>query len=193
MLRVEERVDKFLMPFVSQLQLVLEVVEAVVDRCGGKHEDFGFHTCAYDFVHQAQVAVLTLVLVVLVRGYLASITEVVALINNHKVVVAPVHELQIDAVRHTFVAAQIGVEQHIIAKTVFSYGIILVVRAIGLPVVVQFLRTQHEDGFVSVLVILNNGKGGECFSKTYTIGKYAAVVAFQLIDDSECRVLLEII
>ena len=57
----------------------------------------------------------------------------------------------------------------------------------------QLLRAQDKNGLVSVLIILNDRKSGECLAETYGVGKDAAVESFQLIDDGECRITLEIV
>ena len=89
-LHVEFVVDQTLVTLVGQLQLVLQVIEAIVDWCGTQHQHLRTHTSPNHLVHQAQIAVFAWVLVILIRGHLATIAEVVALVNDNQVVVAPV-------------------------------------------------------------------------------------------------------
>ena len=63
---VEQRIHPLGVAFVGQLQLVFEVVEAVVDGSGREHQHFGFHSGTNHLVHQAQVTVLTWVVVIII-------------------------------------------------------------------------------------------------------------------------------
>ena len=84
-------------------------------------------------------------------------------------------------------------EQHIIAQAVFLKRIVPVVALVSVPVVVEFLRTEHKHRLVPVLVILNDTQSRECLSETDRVGKNTAVVCFKLIDDGKCRILLEVV
>ncbi len=69
--------------------LVLEVRQAVVDRRGGEHEDAGLHALLDDAPHEAVVAGLAAI----VRRLVA---EVVGLVDDDEVVVAPVDMGKVD-------------------------------------------------------------------------------------------------
>ena len=103
-------VDERLLALVSELQLVLQVVEAVVDRSSRKHEHLRFHSSANHLVHQTQVAVFTRVLIVLVGGYLATVAEIVALVDDNQIIIAPIQQRKVDTVAHALVAREVGVE-----------------------------------------------------------------------------------
>ena len=81
--------------FVSEGKLIAQVVEAVVDGCGRQHKHFGFDSGADNFIHQLEIAVLSRIFVVLVGGDFAAVTEIVALIYNHKVIIAPVYVFEV--------------------------------------------------------------------------------------------------
>ena len=66
---------------------LLQVVEAVVDRRGRQHQHLGLHALADDLAHQPLVAGLLLLGVVVVA-------EVVRLVDDDQVVVAPVDPVQ---------------------------------------------------------------------------------------------------
>ena len=95
---IEEIVHTTDITFVSQLELVLEVIETVVDRRGRKHQDLGLDTGTDHLVHQAEVTVLTRVFVIIPPGKLAAVAEVVGFVDDHEVKVAPVDFVERDAV-----------------------------------------------------------------------------------------------
>ena len=132
----QQLVKSFGFPFVCQLQLVLEVVETVVDGCGREHQHLGLHARAYDLVHQSQVAVVAWILTILVGRHLAAIAEVVALVNHHKVIVAPVDTFQVEVVALPVVATEVGMIKHIIIQTILGQRVVGVVLPIGVPVLV---------------------------------------------------------
>ena len=111
-------IDEFLPALVSQLQLIFQVVEAIVDRGSREHQDFGPHAGADDLVHQSQVAVLAWVLVLLVRSYLPAVAEVMTLVNDDEIIVAPVQQREVKAVALALLTAEVGVEEHIVAQAV---------------------------------------------------------------------------
>ena len=75
---------------IRQRQLVAQVIKAVVDRRGGKHQHTGARTGADDLVHQLGVAVGLAVVV-----HIAAVAEVVAFVDHSKVVGCPVQLAQI--------------------------------------------------------------------------------------------------
>ena len=83
-------------------------------------------------------------------------------------------------------------EQYIIAQTVACNWVVLVVGTKRLPVVVQLLWAKYEHALIAVLVILNNSKGCERLTKTYTVGKDATVVFFKLVYDGQGCISLEV-
>src|SRR5438445_789220 len=61
------------------------------------------------------------------------------------------------------------------------------------PVVGQLLGTEHKDGTIAKLVILDDGQSGECLPQADAVGKDAAVVRFQLVDDARGSITLEVV
>ena len=99
------------MTFIGQLQLVLQVVEAVVNRSSRQHQHLGLDTCTDHLLHQLLVAVgftwlnqLHIVIQFLVI-HVATIAEIVALVYDNEVVVAPVDAFEVDTCRHTTLTA----------------------------------------------------------------------------------------
>ena len=112
-------VYEFLPALVSQLQLIFQVVEAIVDWCGREHQDFGPHAGADDLVHQSQVTVLAWVRVLLVCRYLPAVAEVMTLVDDDEIIVAPIQQREVEAVALSLFTAEVGVEEHIVAQAVF--------------------------------------------------------------------------
>ena len=63
---------------------------------------------------------------------------------------------------------------------------------VGQPVLGELFRAEDEDGFVPQLVVFDDREGGEGFSEADAVGEDAAVVGFELVDDSDRGVALEI-
>ena len=83
--------------------------------------------------------------------------------------------------------------QHIVSKPVGGNGVIDIVILIGVPVVRQFLWAEYKDRLVAIFVVFNNSKSGKCFTKTYAVREDAAIVFFELVDNSEGSIPLEVI
>ena len=84
-------------------------------------------------------------------------------------------------------------EKNVVTQAVGHQRIILVIGLEGTPVVVEFFGTKHKYRLVAVLVILDNRKCREGLTETYGIGKDAAIILFELIDDSKCSIFLEVV
>ena len=128
--------------FVGQRQLVAQVAEAVVDRGGRQHQHFGLHTFPDDLAHQLLVACF-LVLVDIV------VAEIVRLVDDHQVIVAPVDLIERHAQRLPAGARQVGVAEHVVVEAVANEGVGLEVAVVGQPVVGQLLGAQHQHGAVA--------------------------------------------
>ncbi len=106
-LRIEKVIHTADIAFIGQLELVLEVVEAVIYRRGGEHQDLSLDSSTDDLVHQAEIAVFTRIFVIIAPGKLAAVAEVVGFVNDHEVEVAPVDFVECYAVGETAVARQV--------------------------------------------------------------------------------------
>ena len=84
-------------------------------------------------------------------------------------------------------------EKNVVTQTICHQRIVLVVGLEGTPVVVEFLGTKHKYRLIAVLVILDDRKSGEGFTETYGVGKDAAVILLEFIDDGKCSIFLKII
>ena len=84
-------------------------------------------------------------------------------------------------------------EQHVITKPVRGDGIVGVVVFVGVPVLRQLLRAEHQDVFVAVFVVFDDRQGGEGFAEANAVRQNAAVVFFQLVNQPQGSVPLEVI
>ena len=139
----QQLVKGFRFAFVCQLQLVLQVIETVIDWCGREHEYLRLHSRADDFVHQTEIAILFGILAVLVCAHLTAITEIMALINDYKVIVAPIYTFQIEVVTAAMFTREVCVIENVVIQTVFRQRIVNVVLAISIPVLKQFFGAKH--------------------------------------------------
>ena len=190
------------MTFVGQLQLVLQVVEAVIDRSGREHQHLGLDTSTNHPLHQLLVTVGFAFLARLNHFHIviqfliidvSTIAEIMALVNDYQVVVAPVDAFEVDTCRHSTLAAEVAMEKNVITQAVCHQRIVFVVGLEGVPVVIELLWTKHKHGFVAVLVILDDRKSGEGFAETNGVGKDAAIILFEFVDDGKSSISLEVI
>jgi len=92
---IELVVDEGGIALIGQLELVPEVGEPVVHRCGGEHQDTGFHSFADDVVQQLEVAVLSSVIAG--TRVITAISEVMALVDDDEIIIAPIELREVRA------------------------------------------------------------------------------------------------
>ena len=85
------------MPFIRKSKLVFQIIEAVVDRRGRKHQHFRLYAGSDDLLHQGNIAVILGVLVRVLDQF-AAVPEVVGLINDNEVIVAPIQSAKVKPV-----------------------------------------------------------------------------------------------
>ena len=180
LVRTELGTQVFGLAFVSESELVLEVGEAVVHRGCREHEHLRLHALPNHLIEQTLIPRLPLAIEVVVA-------EVVRLINDHEVVVAPIHPIE----RHTAdrvatLAKQIRVAQHVVVETILGEDVRDKVAFVGRPVIRELLRAEHEDRPIAQLVVFDDCEGGEGLPEAHAVGENTAVIGFELVDDS-CR------
>ena len=171
----------------DELDLVSQVEQAVVHRGGREHEHLGALARLDDVLDEARVAVG------LVRVG-ALVPEVVALVDDEEVEVAPAQVLEVHLAAHAVVARKVGVVEHRVAEAVVRQRIaVVVVLGPQGPVVTQALRAQHEDAVVALLVVLHDGERLVGLAQAHRVGDDAALVLLQLADGAHDGVLLEVV
>ena len=106
---------------VGDHQLVVEVVEPVVHRRGGQHQDLRLGARPDDLVEQTAVTV-DAGLVIDIRP--PPVAEVVRLVDDDQVEVLPVELLQVYAVGVSASSGEVCVVQHLVLELVFDQGIV---------------------------------------------------------------------
>ena len=109
--------------------LVAQIGQAIIHRSGREHKHPRPDPLADNFAHQPVVARLATGL----RRLL--IAEVVRLVDDDKIIVAPVHMGKIDIAGKTAVTRQIGMVQDIIVEAIRRQDVAAVVRLIERPVI----------------------------------------------------------
>ena len=171
----------------DELDLVSQVEQAVVHRGGREHEHLRALARLDDVLDEARVAVG------LVRVG-ALVPEVVALVDDEEVEVAPAQVLEVHLAAHAVVARQVGVVEHRVAEAVVGQRVaVVVVLGPQGPVVPQALRAQHEDAVVALLVVLHDGERLVGLAQAHRVGDDAALVLLQLADGAHDGVLLEVV
>lgn len=171
----------------DELDLVSQVEQAVVHRSGREHEHLGALARLDDVLDEARVAV----------GLFrvgALVPEVVALVDDEEVEVAPAQVLEVHLAAHAMVARKVGVVEHRVAEAVVGQRVaVVVVLGPQGPVVTQALRAQHEDAVVALLVVLHDGERLVGLAQAHRVGDDAALVLLQLADGAHDGVLLEVV
>ena len=72
--------------FIGQLQLILQIVKAIINGSSRKHQHLCLHALTNNLVHQHRIAIL---FIFAIKG--TAITEIMRFINNYKVIVAPIY------------------------------------------------------------------------------------------------------
>ena len=188
---IQFSVNQLCVSFIGQRQLIAQIIEAVINRSGGEHQYLGLDACADHFLHQGFIAIVTLSLVH--TDAAGAVAEVVGLVDDHQIIVAPVEAIQIQAVGLTVRPGKVCMKQHIIVKPVSCNRIVDIVILIGIPVLRQPLGAQHKNRFVPVFIVFNHGQRSESLAQTDAIRQDAAVILFQLIDDGQHRIPLEVV
>ena len=114
-----------------------------------------------------------------------------ALVDDHKVVVAPVEAFKVEPVRFAMVAREVGVEEDVVPQAVLRERIVDVVALVGVPVRGQFLRTQHQHRLVAAFVVLHDRQRRQRLAEAHAVRKDAAVELLELADDRQHGVALE--
>ena len=66
--------------------------------------------------------------------------------------------------------------ENVIIQAVFCDGVVDVVSFVGIPVLAELFRAEDEDGFVPVLIVLDDGKRSECLAEAAAVCQDAAIV-----------------
>ena len=114
-------------------------------------------------------------------------------VDDDEIVSVPAQTGEVGAVGIAALSAKIGMVEDFVIESIRGQWVVDVIVAIGVPVVGEFFGTEDEDIFVARFIILHDGQGGECFAEADRIGEDAAIVLFEIIDDGEGCVALEMI
>ena len=113
---LELRFEIVRLAFVGESELVLQIIEAIIDRGCREHQHLGSHALPHDPVHQTLIPRLAIFECVIVA-------KVVRLVDDDQIVVAPVDLTQPHAERFTAITKQIGVAKDVIAEAVPYSGL----------------------------------------------------------------------
>ena len=174
-------------PLGGKGDLITQVGQAVVDRCSGQHEHPRFHALPDDLAHQPIVACLAAL------AGRALVAEVVRLVDDDEVVIAPIDVGEVDIARQAAVARQIRVVENIVVETVAGEEVATVVGAVKAPVVAQALGAQDQYPIVAELVVFDDGKRLEGFPKSHAVGNDAAAEPVEFVDGTYDTIALELV
>ena len=127
--------------FISKSKLIFQINELVVDRRGGKHQDFCPYACPNHFIEQFQIAVFFCRF----AGYFAAVAEIMAFVNHDEVIIAPIQALKVNAIGLPVFTREVRMIQHIIAQPIFCNRVVNIVAFICIPVFGKLLRAQDQN------------------------------------------------
>ena len=174
---------------ISECKLIFKVNKSVVDRCCRKHKHLRFHTGTNNPIEQFQITVFLCIL----AGHLAAVAEVVALINNNKVIVAPIQAVKINSVRLSVFAGKVRMVEDVVSQPIRCNGIVDIVTLVCVPVFRELFGAEDKHGFVAVLIVLDHRKRSKRLAETNAVCQNAAIEFFEFADDGKNRVTLEVI
>ena len=97
---------------------------------------------------------------------LAAVAEIMGLVNDDQVVGVPSQSGKIGSVGGAVSPSNIGVIQDFVIQAVLRQGIVDIVIPVGIPIVGQLLRTEHQDAFVSGFIIFDDSQSRKGFAQT---------------------------
>ena len=183
-------INEIRIAFIRQRQLVLQIIGSVIDWRCRKHQHLCFDTLSNHFIKQCKV---TIFFFVILTECLSSIAEIMGLINDNQIIIAPVQSAQICSVGLSMCAVDICMIKDLVVQPILSNRVVDIIVFVCIPVVPQFFRTENQNGFIPVLIIFNHCKCGKCFTKAHTIRQNTAIVLFKFIDYCQGSIPLEII
>ena len=83
--------------------------------------------------------------------------------------------------------------EDIIAKTICGQRVVDQIPTIRHPVFRELLRAEDEDILIPAFVVFDDSECCESLAKADTVCKDAAIILLQLVDDTECCILLEVV
>ena len=119
------------------------------------------------------------------------ISEIVGFINDYKIVISPVHACQINISRHTAGSGKVGMVKHIIVKAILYQNIANIIPGINGPVIAEAFGCQNKDPIISKFIVFYHCKSSKGFPQPYTVRQNAAIVFFQLTDNTLGPILLK--
>ena len=99
---------------IGQCQLVAQIIKTIVHRRGGEHQDAGAGAGADDLFHQVVVAVKLSILWIAA----AAVSEVMGLVNDHKIVNTPAHFGEIGFAGKSLLPGEVGVVEYIVPQAI---------------------------------------------------------------------------
>ena len=112
-------------------------------------------------------------------------------IDDHQIIVAPVHVGQVDVPGEAAITGQIGMIQDVIVEAVGGQNVASVIGLVDSPVVPQPFGAEDEDPFVAQFAVFNDGQRFEGLPQPHTVGNDAAAEAIELVDGAHHPVPLE--
>ena len=186
---IELIVNKSSVALIGKRQLILQIIEAVVNRRCRQHQHFRLDTFPDHCIQKLQITVFFFVIF---SGELATVAEIMRFVNYNQIIIGPIDTSQIQTIGYSVGSVQVRMIENIIAQTVRCNRIIDVIILVCVPVVSQFFGAKHQHRLISVFIIFDNRQGGECFTKTNTVCQYTTVIFFEFVDDGERRIFLEV-
>ena len=116
-----------------------------------------------------------------------------ALINDNKVIVAPIQAVKVNPVRLSMFTGKVRMIENIVSQPVCCNRIVDIVALVCIPVLRELLGAKDKHRFVAILIILDHRKCSKCLAETNAVCQNTAVEFLKFADDSKNCVTLEVI
>ena len=116
-----------------------------------------------------------------------------ALVNDHKVVVAPVDCGKINIAAFAALAGKIGVVKNVVMEAVSGKQVAPIIQGINAPVFPQFLRSQHQNPVITQLIVFDDCQSRKGLTEAHAVRQNAAAELLNFFNDADGAVFLELI
>ena len=84
-------------------------------------------------------------------------------------------------------------KEYVVVQAIRCNRVVDIIVLIGVPVLRELFRAEHQHGFIAALIVLDHRESREGFPESHTVCQNAAVISLKLIDDGKHRIALKVI
>lgn len=139
------------MSLIGKCNLILEISESIIYRSCREHQYLCLNSSSHDILEELLVS----------RYFIFAwriVSEVMRLIDNHKVIVSPVDTREIYTIGFSSSSSEVCMIKYIIVESILYERIVFIVIEECEPVISELLWTEYKNAFISFLIVLDNSE-----------------------------------